>query len=404
MKLTIGCYSEETARGIRWWSVVLVLVGSTLISRAGQAGEREREEPCEVTSDFTFGGRLIHPGCLWEMQTWGADALPRVASVDVAGCQSSNKYYRPATVKDGWVRWDDGEQLGHGPIGRAYFEYKHIGMIENDNHVLLTRHCVEGSDVRWTLVCARPLKRAISDYGERRERVSLVCLALCELGHRLEGEVAVAGNEVKVAGKTLIGALGERSVREPSEGDLGPHSGDTSAEVSSDFRFDGRLIHPGCLWEMQGWLSDRLPRVISVDILGCQESSLYRREPSVSDGWVRWDDERGVGSGPIQHGYFEYKHIGELANGIHVVQIRDCGGGTGVFCSLMFLRQERNEFAHAGGRRRRTVLVCIGESGLGDRFDGEITIHGNSVHVSGKRNAGLPTEQPLVEDLDLSGY
>jgi len=148
-------------------------------------------------------------------------------------------------------------------------------------------------------------------------------------------------------------------------------------QVTSDFKFNGRVIHPGCFEEMLTWISDTLPRVAAVDIAGCQESNRHHAAPVIDDGWIWWRDEDQIGKG-----FFAYKHVGMLANGIHVVWTCANGGGSMVFHTLLFVRAQRVKMYYHGEDRDRALLVCVGELSLGDRYAGTVAVRSNTVIVS----------------------
>jgi len=160
-----------------------------------------------------------------------------------------------------------------------------------------------------------------------------------------------------------------------------------SPQVDARFRYDGDFIHPACVWHMLTDVADVLPCVAAVDVAGCQESNRFsiRRTQDgwlkwkdesgrVHDGWVTWKDESRFGTGS-----FEYKHLGVLPNGIHVLLTQWSGGGSGIFRDLLFVRAKDSRVYEEGSARNRTLLVCVGQCGLGDRDEGTVRLVGNSV-------------------------
>jgi len=182
-------------------------------------------------------------------------------------------------------------------------------------------------------------------------------------------------------------ALGRVPLCQSSTGGAAREKPQNQISVQRDFTLNGEPIHPGSLWEMRTWLSDTMPRVASVDLLGCQKSNRYYRAPKIENGWIRWRDKEQLGEG-----LFGYKHVGKLPNGIHVVWLSYNGGGTGIFQDLMFIRVEGAKFFQEGDHQERTLLVCVGEYSLGDRYEGSVTLDRNSVVVVGRsKDHGIDT-------------
>lgn len=147
-----------------------------------------------------------------------------------------------------------------------------------------------------------------------------------------------------------------------------------SSAVDSDFRFQGDVIHPGCLWELATCIADTLPCATAVDIEGCQQSNRYRERPTLEGDFVRWADPDGGL-------FFWYRHLGMLPNGVYVVLTVFSGGGSGAFPHLRFVRAVESRVYDQGEHRNRTLLKCVGSFGLGDGDDGSIQIQGNCVLV-----------------------
>lgn len=162
-----------------------------------------------------------------------------------------------------------------------------------------------------------------------------------------------------------------------------------SALVGADFRYRGEPIHPGCVYLMLTCIADPLPCVASVDLAGCQRSNRFsgRRtqdgwvewkdeKDRMHDGWVEWKDESEFGTGS-----FGYKPLGVLRNGIHVILTSWDGGESGDFFDLLFIRVKESRVFEQEGVRNQVLLVCVGQYGLGDRFDGKVRLEGDKVII-----------------------
>jgi len=175
-----------------------------------------------------------------------------------------------------------------------------------------------------------------------------------------------------------------------------------SARVGADFLYRGEPIHPGCVWLMLTCIWDPLPCVAAVDVAGCQKSNRFsvRRTQNgwvkwtdesdrLHDGWVEWKDESEFGTGS-----FAYKHLGVLRNGIHVLLTAWTGGGSGVFYNLLFVRAKESRVFEEEGVRNQVLLVCVGQYGIGDRFEGKVRLEGDKVIICEPQ---LPDKEEILD-------
>lgn len=131
-------------------------------------------------------------------------------------------------------------------------------------------------------------------------------------------------------------------------------------------------IHPRILQELRGWISDRNSTIVGIDLAAANRSNRFHGPVAVVDmgdeQWIRWtgDDEA-----------FEYRYVASSPSGIHMVECRDWGGGSGVFGSVLLLglTQERCLDADSPGTpvsRNQVVIKMLGQIPLGDRYSGKI--------------------------------
>jgi hypothetical protein len=144
------------------------------------------------------------------------------------------------------------------------------------------------------------------------------------------------------------------------------------------FIFEGKPVHPACLWLLDTNLADAMPVCTAVDLQGCAQSNRFAMPIESSGGWLRIEDKELFGTG-----YFEYRWMGQLRNGVHVVETEDSGGGSGIFEDLLFVRFERDRIWESGKFRDRTQLLCCGSYSLGDRDQRPVEVRGNQVIVGG---------------------
>lgn len=117
----------------------------------------------------------------------------------------------------------------------------------------------------------------------------------------------------------------------------------------TEFRFEGKPIHPAIIDEFIPWLSDGEPVVAAVDLEGFTRSGnrLCRWTVKEEDGWVKGTREE-------MHGYLEYRLLGVGKNGALQLDVCDSGGGSATW---RYLVQLRFEVVQAFGSRR-ILLRC----------------------------------------------
>lgn len=146
-------------------------------------------------------------------------------------------------------------------------------------------------------------------------------------------------------------------------------------------RFRGKVIHPGAFRDLSIWISDTEPTVTAVDLEGCQDTERYSlAEPKIKKKAVcLYDEKQKVFSN--RPPFFAYEYIGVLSDNVHVVKTAECGDGTGIFMSLLLVRFASEQAYHWDKYRSRTVMKCVGEIGLGDRYYGKITLEENGIRI-----------------------
>lgn len=150
------------------------------------------------------------------------------------------------------------------------------------------------------------------------------------------------------------------------------------------FRFGGKPIHPACVRMLGIELQNTLPSVAAVDVEGCTRNASAAMTQEAE--WVRIELEGG--------GYFEYRHVGVSRSGIHVLETRESGGGTGVFMDLLFVRLTVDALV-GGERRQRVILTRLGGFVLGDRDDGVVRLDGDRLTIGRSRHRRSDTSTNL---------
>jgi hypothetical protein len=169
------------------------------------------------------------------------------------------------------------------------------------------------------------------------------------------------------------------------------------AQAGPGFVFNGKPIHPGCLSEMRAFLSDSLPANVAVDLEGCgYGTNRHFGNVTTEKGLVSWKEE-GKDEGHNGPPTFGYRYLGVLANGVHVVQTFESGGGSGIFESLLLLRFENDRAFEEDHYRPRPLLKLVGERSLGDRAETEIHLKGNEITI----RAGKSGQKPEVTTIKV---
>lgn len=155
--------------------------------------------------------------------------------------------------------------------------------------------------------------------------------------------------------------------------------------AAEDFNFDGKPIHPGCIWEFNVWLSEKegSPRVKTIDLKSAIRS--YKNfEPAevTSTGFLMAKDGEE---------WFAYKHLGVTSTGTHVLRTGYCSGGSGIFQKIFLIRRDKEDYFEFSEDQakptilHRHVLKCIGQIGLGDRDDGLVELKGDTLSLGKSR-------------------
>jgi hypothetical protein len=145
------------------------------------------------------------------------------------------------------------------------------------------------------------------------------------------------------------------------------------SQLNKDFTYRGKPVHPRAIKDLTSWVADPLAGPIAVDVAGTYDSNRYFGDYKVQENGNVFIDltQENV----EDTGWFSYKHLGRLGNGLHVIRTFDNGGGTGVFQSIILVECLLDfEYKSDGGRKSILVIRRRGEFGIGDRYDGKILV------------------------------
>lgn len=171
-----------------------------------------------------------------------------------------------------------------------------------------------------------------------------------------------------------------------------PLRADALRDLDASFAVNGEPVNPRIIEAFEGWISDRGQMIVAINLLDAQDSNQFscRECTRAQDGWTRHSGDRI---------YFEYRWLGRLRNGLHVVQTRAGGDGSGVFGSVLILRG-RWDIGYDGEKPlKRLILDVKARHGVGNSFSGSVTLHGDEIEFSGRSRRGVETRH-----IDTSHY
>jgi hypothetical protein len=163
------------------------------------------------------------------------------------------------------------------------------------------------------------------------------------------------------------------------------------SEVRRAFTLNGQTIPPGIFRDFgDGNLADSGAIWVTVDLAAAVGSNLYYDPIREYGAWKIQKKQRSEADTPEETAY-SFK--GATANGLVVVVASYNGGGSGTFHTLHILDVTPATGIDLDGKRyQRINLTNIRSVALGDRWDGEVKISGNTIQVvttrDGPANAG----------------
>jgi hypothetical protein len=156
---------------------------------------------------------------------------------------------------------------------------------------------------------------------------------------------------------------------------------DSLDEVRRSFTIGGKPIPPEIFADFgDATMSDSRPIVVTIDANAAIDSNRYA-DPIATKG--RWVEQTKLGSGSFNGPEtMSYEFRGATANGMLVLLAAWSGGGSGTFYYLHILDAACNRaFDEDGSTYSRLDLTLVRTYILGDRWQGDVSISGNSVRV-----------------------
>ena len=159
------------------------------------------------------------------------------------------------------------------------------------------------------------------------------------------------------------------------------------AEVRKSFTLRGKPIPPEIFRDFgDGNLADSTSIWTSVDLDSAVGSNQYFDAVRQNGAWVTQGRAAGNGREAEETAY---RYIGATKNGLLAVVATYSGGGTGVFTTLHILDlAPTRAFDDEGKIYTRITLTNLRSVALGDRWDGDVTISGDDIHIKTRNGAG----------------
>ena len=157
------------------------------------------------------------------------------------------------------------------------------------------------------------------------------------------------------------------------------------SEVRKSFTLNGQTIPPGIFRDFgDGNLADSDSIWVTVDLAAAVGSNLYYDPIREYGAWKIQKKQRLETDTPEETAY-SFK--GSTANGLIVLVASYNGGGSGTFHTLHICDVvPAMAFDSDGKRTQRINLTNLRSVALGDRWDGEVKILGNTIRVVTTRN------------------
>jgi hypothetical protein len=158
-------------------------------------------------------------------------------------------------------------------------------------------------------------------------------------------------------------------------------AGDPLDEVLRSFTIGGKPIPPEIFADFgDAMMSDNRPIIVTIDASAAIDSNRYADPIKMKGGWA---EQTKLGSGSFNGPEtMSYEFRGATANGMLVLLAAWNGGGSGTFYYLHILDAASNRaFDEDGSTYSRLDLTLVRTYILGDRWQGDVGISGNSVRV-----------------------
>ena len=163
-------------------------------------------------------------------------------------------------------------------------------------------------------------------------------------------------------------------------------------ELRRSFTLDGKPVPPGVFRDFgDADLGDSLPSVVAIDVKAAIDSNRYGDPIVRRDGWLT--QSRAAAGALNGAEETSYRYVGATKSGLLVVIATFSGGGSGVFATLHVLDASLAAgFDGDGKRYGRVDLAVLRSVVLGDRWQGEAAVAGDTIRIATTKTAaeGVP--------------
>lgn len=166
-------------------------------------------------------------------------------------------------------------------------------------------------------------------------------------------------------------------------GPLAALGGETPLEeLRRAFTIEGKPVPPEVFRDLgDGDLADSGPILVTVDVKAAIGSELYGDPIRQNGAWVAQTRPAPGSLNGAEETAYEFR--GRTRNGLLVVVARYSGGGSGVFYTLHVLEATAaRAFDSEGKVYQRIDLTVLRSLPLGDRWEGDVTISGDTVRIA----------------------
>lgn len=170
------------------------------------------------------------------------------------------------------------------------------------------------------------------------------------------------------------------------------------------------FIPPAIVEDLNTWLSDGGDQVVSINLSDSVNSNRYSSEIK-TDGSEKENPYVFTKEKCTQEpcNEFGYRLIGKTTSGLFVLFTEENGGGSGRFRNLMLVSLERDHgLAYDEQKnvlrpeRERWLIKKWGEVPLGDRYVGNVTVKGNTIHIEKDRGPTGVVDKDKTIRLELT--
>jgi hypothetical protein len=152
-------------------------------------------------------------------------------------------------------------------------------------------------------------------------------------------------------------------------------------------------IHPKIIEDLTTWLSDSGEQVVAINLLESMNTNRYigdlkKRGKGSPFIFYERTEECQKSECPFGPPSFGYQFIGKSASGIYVLITNFSGGGSGQFKNLLLVSLEKDKGLSYDEKsnalrldRERWIIKKLAEIGLGDWYEGKISVKGNVLRI-----------------------